>query len=276
MKMKGMKKTVSVMVAALLAVSMLGLFGCGGSSDDAQQAASGSGDEINLVEDGKLSVASDLAFPPFEYQENGVPTGFTIDVMQAVCDRMGIELNYTDPMQFDTLLTAVSTNQIDAAAASITITPEREEIVDFSDPYLDSNQSIVVLASSGIASRSDIASGMIVGVQSGTSGEAWANENLANNGVTVQNFDDVTTAFTALEAGKIDAIVNDLPVDQWMVKNSYTDCTIIEEIPTGEQYGIAISKDNPALTAAINEALAEIRADGTYDEIYAKWFGAES
>lgn len=269
-----LKRTLSTIALTTLVIACLALFGCGSSGSGTQDQTETSTDQIVLVEEGTLCVGSDLAYPPFESLENGEASGFTIDIMNALCEKMGLTCKYLDPLKFDTLIPLVASNaKIDAAAASITITDEREEEVDFTDPYLDSNQSIVVLNTSAIQSEDDIVSGMTVGVQSGTTGESWAQENLTASGATVTAFDDITSAFAALEAGKIDAIVNDLPVDQWMVKNSYTDAKIIAEIPTGEQYGIAVSKDNPALTAALNEALASIKADGTYDEIYTKWFG---
>ena len=155
----------------------------------------------------------------------------------------------------------------------MTITDERKQEIDFSDPYIDSNQSIAVQEGSDIKDETDLA-GKKIGVQSGTTGEAWAKENL--NDATMVPFKTATDAFSALQAGNVDAVVNDLPVSAYIVKDTSRGLEIIEEIPTGEQYGFAVSKDNPDLLAAINEALADVKEDGTYDEIYAKWFGAGS
>ncbi len=110
-----------------------------------------------------------------------------------------------------------------------------------------------------------------VGVQSGTTGEAWAKENL--KGATIVPFKTATEAFSALQAGNVDAVVNDLPVSKYLVKDTSRGLKIVQEIPTGEQYGFAVSKDNPKLTAGLNYGLAKVKASGKYDEIYKKWFG---
>jgi polar amino acid transport system substrate-binding protein len=113
--------------------------------------------------------------------------------------------------------------------------------------------------------------GKKIGVQSGTTGEAWAQENVPD--AQLVPFKNATEAFSAAAAGNVDAIVNDLPVSTELLKEDSRGLEIVAQIPTGEQYGFAVSKDNPALRDAINEALAELRADGTYAEIYEKWFG---
>lgn len=110
-----------------------------------------------------------------------------------------------------------------------------------------------------------------IGVQSGTTGEAWAKENIP--GATIVPFKTATEAFSALQAGNVDAVVNDLPVTAYLVKDTSRGLKIVEEIPTGEQYGFGVSKDNPKLTEALNWGLAKAKSDGTYDEVYKKWFG---
>jgi polar amino acid transport system substrate-binding protein len=112
-----------------------------------------------------------------------------------------------------------------------------------------------------------------VGVQSGTTGESWATENLVPAGATLVPFKDAVQAFSALPAGNVDAVVNDLPVTAEMVKDTTKGLAMIAQIPTGEQYGFGVSKDNPELKSAINAALAKVKASGEYDTIYKKWFG---
>ena len=152
----------------------------------------------------------------------------------------------------------------------MTIKPDRQEQIDFSDPYYDSNQSLAMKKGSTYAGPQDL-TGKKIGVQSGTTGEAWAKENIQD--AELVPFKNATDAFAALAAGNVDAVVNDLPVTTELLKEDDRGLEIVAQIPTGEQYGFGVSKDNPELTAAINTALAELRADGTYDTIYQKWFG---
>lgn len=139
-------------------------------------------------------------------------------------------------------------------------------------PYIDSNQGVAVAKNTGYDTVDSLnASGVKIAVQSGTTSEEWAIENLPQ--ATTVNFDDWTAAFTAVMSGQCQAVVCDLPVEQWMVSNSFTGMEIIKEVPTGEQFGIAVSKDNPELTQAINDVLAKIKSSGAYDKLYEKWFG---
>lgn len=159
---------------------------------------------------------------------------------------------------------------MDVAVSSITINDERAEQVDFSTPYYDSNLAIVVTGDSNYVDKKALA-GKAVGVQSGSTGEEWAKENLADS--TITPFTGPTDAFAALSAGKVEAVVLDAPVAANYAKNDADAYKVMEEIATGEQYGIAINKDNAALTEAINQALAEMEEDGTMDELNEKWFG---
>ena len=130
------------------------------------------------------------------------------------------------------------------------------------------NQGITVLKESGITEVNQL-EGKKVGAQTGTTGYEWAAENIKD--VEMVGFDEMTAVYAALQSGQIDAIAVDLPVTNYYVKTAYTDCEVIAEIPTGEQYGIAVSKDNPELTKALNEAIKAVRDSGKYDEIAAKW-----
>lgn len=154
--------------------------------------------------------------------------------------------------------------------SAMTITEDRGKEVIFSEPYINSNQSITATKGSGIKALADL-KGKIVGVQSGTTGEAWARENVAD-AKEIKSYDTALDAFTALQAGQIVAVINDLPVSAFIVKDK-PELEIVEEIATDEQYGIAVGLDNTELAEAINKALQELKADGTYDEIHAKWFG---
>lgn len=219
---------------------------------------------------GQLIVGSDCDYPPFTYLDGEKAAGFEFEILTAICDVVGLECEYHSPLKFDTLCALVATGgTVDVAVSAITIDPEREDTVDFTDPYFDSNQSVTVLKDSGYASVDDL-EGKNIAVQSGTTGEAWAKENIS--GATVTAFDEAPAALAALQAGKADAVVIDLPVAVELLESSYDTCEIIEAVPTGEQYGIAVSKENPGLTELLNIGLKAIQDDGTYQEIYDKYF----
>ena len=265
------RTSLALCLASLIAVA-LALTGCGAASS----SGSAQGGSHRLVEDGKLTVASDLATPPFEYvDDSGKDQGFTVELMDMIAQEMGLELNYLPAQKFDNIIPmAKQAVKTDVSACNITINDARKKEVDFTDPYMDSNQGVAVAKNSGYADTDSLnAAGVKIAVQSGTTSEEWAQENLPR--ATTVNFDDWTAAFTAVMSGQCQAVVCDLPVEQWMVNSSFTDMEIIEEVPTGEQFGIAVSKDNPELTAAINAALKQIRADGRYDELYEKYFGTK-
>ena len=259
-------------LVALFALLVIGVAGCS-SSGTGSTASEGTG--YKLVEDGKLTVASDLATPPFEYVKDGTDQGFTYELLGKVSQKLGLELNYLPAQKFDNILPMVKQGvKTDVGACNITITDERKQEVDFTDSYMDSNQGVAVSKSSGIASTDALnKAGVKIATQSGTTSEEWAKENLP--AAEVVNFDTWTEAFTAVMSGKCQAVVCDLPVEQWMVSSSFTSMKIIREIATGEQFGIAVAKSNPKLTAAINKALKEIRESGEYNKLYKKWFGTE-
>ncbi len=224
---------------------------------------------MQLVKDGTLTVIASLDFPPFENLENGEAVGFEMDLAREIGARMGLEVDIQNK-KFDAIVPAIAAGgSADVGASGITITPEREEQVLFTDSVYDSNQAIVVMKDSGVTEVAQL-EGKTIAAQSGTTGSDWARENIANS--TVTDFDEATACFAALQSGKADAVSIDLPVAAEYLKTAYQDAQIIQETPTGEQYGLAINKDNVALQEAINKALAEMRADGTYQKLYDQWF----
>lgn len=275
MKSKALK-AAAVALSCALAVACLGLAACGGSNSGSDGSSSGNASlgSYKLVESGKLTVGSDLDYKPMEYLDGDKPAGFGVDMTQEICNRLGLEMNFLSPQNFDSLITQVNGGtSMDVAVSSITINDEREELVDFSTPYYDSNLAIVTLASSDIASASDL-SGKPVGAQSGSTGEEWAKENLGDSSYTP--YTGPTDALTALRAGKIQAVVLDAPVASDYVKEDAGTYKLVDEIATGEQYGIAINKDNPELKKAIDSALADMQADGTLDKLKNKWLGTSN
>lgn len=225
-----------------------------------------------MLKEGTLTVATSPDFPPFENLENGEYVGMDMDIAKEIASRLGLEFEPTT-IQFDGIIPAiVSGGQADIAISGITIEPEREEQVDFTDSYYIDDLSIVVLKDSDFTADNIDASlndaSITIAVQSGTTGESYAKTDYPN--ATVSAYGNANDTFAALEAGQVDAIITNKAVAEKML-SSYTDATVIKSIATGEEYGIAVSKDNPELTAAINEVLDEMRADGTLDEIVTKW-----
>jgi polar amino acid transport system substrate-binding protein len=227
---------------------------------------------FTTLEEGVLAVGSCLDYPPFESVEGGDETGFDVDLSEEIASRLGLEVEWVRT-DFDTIFTAVAGNQFDMVAAASTITEEREQTVDFSDPYYNSRQALVVNTNEtpDIASTDDIGDGDVIGIQRGTTGKDWAEENLVPQGAQVKTFTAAPDAFRDLEAGNVTAVVNDEPSSAEIIKD-LPGLEIVQPIDTGETYGFAFSPDNPDLREAVNGALAEIIADGTYADIFGQYF----
>ena len=258
----------------------LALAACGGSgsADTATTEATDAAAEYTLVTEGKLIVASDLDFPPLDSFEGGVAQGFDVDLSTEIAKRLGLEVEYLPPMDFDSIIPLIKQgDKADIGNSAFSITEERKAEIDFTDAYLDSNLGVAVKSDSGIAGDEAAIiealnkAEMTVAVQAGTTGEAWVLENLPN--AKVVPLASVTVCMTGVSTGQYQAFCADLPVIGHQCTVSFTDCQIALEIPTGEQYGIVVSKDNPGLTAAINQALADMEADGTMASLKEKWFG---
>lgn len=255
---------------AACATLALALAGCAQEDDPALEGpdtTEADEAELDLNEEGVLTVGSDLAFAPFEFIEEGEERGFDIDLMDAVADELGLETNYVDA-DFDGILAQLATGEFDVVISALTITDERAETVDFSQPYFEAVQALVVTEDSDIAGEDDLA-GVEVGAQAGTTGLDYANENFTE--AEIVEYGDYPAAFTALEAGDLGAVIADLPAADDAVRGSDT-ITIAAEIDTDEQYGIAVNPDKPELLTAVDEALQAVIDDGTYAEIFNEWF----
>ena len=223
-----------------------------------------------MAELGVIKVGTNAEYPPFELvDENGNVIGFDIDVMNAIAKAAGFEVEFVNT-RWDGIFVALASGEFQAVASAATITDERKQAVDFSDPYFNAGQVLVVKNGSDITSVDDLA-GKKVGVQLGTTGDIWASENTE---AEMKRYDEVTLAFQALGNGDVDAIINDAPTSADILKaNPEIGGMIIGEPFTDEFYGIAVNKDRQDVLKAINEGLAAIRASGEYDEIYDKWLG---
>lgn len=273
--MRGLKRTRWVAGAAVVALAVTA---CGGD-DPVDTGGDGTdvdtGEDLGLGTEGTLTVCSDVPYEPFEFEDADAPSGysgFDIDLMQAIAENLELELVVT-VTAFDALSsgTAVESDACDVAASAMTITEEREENVNFTEPYFDADQSLLVSADDEETYATlDALEGAIIGVQASTTGEAYATENTPE-GATIQSFPDADSLFLALEGGQIDAILQDLPVNGYRATQDDS-VVVTETFETGEQYGFAMAKDSP-LVEPVNEALAALREDGTYDEQYETWFG---
>jgi ABC-type amino acid transport substrate-binding protein len=253
----------SISAALVLAIALV-LAGCGGGGGGGDQGGGGGGEQI--------TVASDIAYPPFEFTKNGQPVGFDIDLMREIGKRAGFTPEFKN-VTFDGIIPGLGNNLYDATISAMTITKEREQKVDFSEPYFNADQSLLVQSDSPIKSVDDIGDAT-VGVQIGTTGAAKAKEFKQQGKISgeIRTFDTITDAFPALENGQVDAIINDLPVSLVRANQSDGTLKVVQNIPTGEKYGIAFPEDSD-LREPVNKALREIKDDGTYAKIYEKWIG---
>ena len=254
------RKTTAALILVLAFALIAGACGDGGAAD-----------EYDLVEPGKILVCSDIPYAPFEFEEGASYTGFDVELMEAIGAELDLPVEFIDS-GFESITngTAMVGGSCDIAASAITIRPDREENIDFSDGYFDADQSLMVKTDSGITSLADM-DGLRLGVQSGTTGEAYAEDN-APAGTEIVGFGESGQLFLAIEAGDIQGILQDLPVNaERMVGDD--SLTVVETYPTGEVYGFAVKEEGKeALLEAVNDALATLRSNGTYDTIYDKWF----
>jgi polar amino acid transport system substrate-binding protein len=222
--------------------------------------------QVTTLEEGILTVGTDMPYAPFEYREGGEVQGFDADIINEIASRIGLETEWVDS-PFDTIFTDLASGQFDVVISGATITPEREEQVNFSIPYFASLQALTVQEDSGISSFEDVGQGMVVAVQSGTTGEIWAEENLQPQGAEIRAFPDYPPLYNALEGGQVDAVVFDESSAVPEV-DSRPGLALVDTVDTAEAYGIAVDPNNPDLLDAVNEALQGMIDDGTYDEIY--------
>jgi polar amino acid transport system substrate-binding protein len=268
-------KLVALLTVVALALFTVAIAGCSqpaSTTPSATTTTAAPAADLGLLTPGTLVVGSDTTFPPFESinPNTNLAEGFDVDMMNAIGKVMGVKVVFQTE-NFNTIIASLVGHKFDVVVSGMTITADRQKTISFSDPYFDSNQSIAVLKSSNITTESALY-GKKIGVQSGTTGEMWATQNLKSHGAIIVPFKDATGAFAALQAGSVSAVVNDLPVTAEIIKEGPTrGFVILESVPTGEQYGIGVAKDHPALLAAINSALAKIKADGTLQQIYSKW-----
>jgi polar amino acid transport system substrate-binding protein len=262
-----MRLTTSLRAAGALTAIALLATACGGGD-----AGSDSDAEFATVADGTLTVCSEVPYAPFEVEDPDAPSGysgFDIDLVQAIADELGLTLAVVNA-GFDDLTSGAASTF--SSRSGVMVIAEREENVDFSDPYYNAAQSLMVKADSGITTLADLA-GQQLGVQSGTTGETYAQEN-APEDTEIVAFDAGADLFVALEAGNIAGILQDLPVN---VERAAQDDTlaVIETYETDEEYGFAFPEEGSEdLLEAVNAALQALRDSGAYQEIFDRYFTA--
>jgi ABC-type amino acid transport substrate-binding protein len=250
----------TLFAAFLVALTALVVAGCGGGSSSTSEESSASGGE-------KLTVGSDIPYPPFEQGKSGNYTGFDVELMEAIGEKIGREVEFQDT-SFETIFRDVGQGKFEAVASAATITPEREKEVAFSDPYYLSEQAILVKEGREIKGLAEL-EGKTVGAQQGTTGLELGKEKA--NASELRPYPEGPDAINALKAGTIEAVIIDAPVAQNAIEEE-GGVEIAEKVPTEEEYGFAVAKSSTELLEEINTGLEEVISDGTYTTIFEKWF----
>ncbi|MGW6736665.1 transporter substrate-binding domain-containing protein [Streptomyces sp. NPDC055013] len=259
-----------ILAATTATAGLVLVAGC--SSDDSggsgtKTAAGG----VEVVKAGQLTTCTHLPYPPFQSEIDGKVQGFDVALIDLVADDLGVQQTIVD-QPFENFKTGGSLNagSCDLAAAGMTITEERKKNVDFSDPYFEATQAVLVDKKSGISSFADL-KGRKVGAQAQTTGEDYAK----SKGLDPVSFESSDAVLNGLRTGQVEAVVIDYPVVQGWLKDKANAAAfdVAEQINTGEQYGFTVKKGNTKLREAINKAIADAKADGTYKKLYEQWIG---
>ena len=272
----------SFLAAAGLTAAALALTACGGSASStasstassaasSEAASTSAAAELTTVEAGKLTMATNATFPPYEMTtDSGEIEGIDVDTAKAIAEKLGLELQIDD-MDFDAALLSVQQGKADIVMAGVTVTDERKAVMDFSDSYATGIQSVIVPEGSDIASVDDLA-GKKIGTQRGTTGYIYCSDDFGDDAVVA--YDDGLTAVQALKNGQVDAVVIDnAPAKEYVAANP--GLVILDTSYAEEDYAIGMNKSNTALLEAVNAALEELKADGTLQSIVDKYITAE-
>lgn len=261
-----------IVVAAIAAPALLaGLVACG-NGDDGGDGDDGDAPDAASLEDSYV-VASDTSFVPFEFEEDGEYVGFDIDIINAIADEVGFEVELATT-NFDGIIPGLQTGSFDIAIAGITITEERGEAVDFTNPYYKSGLRIgVPLDDDEIESIDDL-EGRTIATRLGSTSADYIEKNI--EGAEPKQYEQLDQVYLAVESGDADAVLYDAPnVEYYILTAGEDKLEVVGELIEAQDYGIAVSKGNEDLVAAMDEALAGMIEDGTYSEIFEEWFGSE-
>lgn len=233
------------------------------ASEDTSASSDAEGEVLKRVlENGKLIMLTNAAFPPYEYLgDDGSPAGVDVDVAQAIADEIGVDLEVVD-MDFDGLIPALQSGKGDIVAAGMTVTDERKQSVDFTDTYADATQLIIVPAEGATVTGEEDLAGKTVGVQLGTTGDLWVTDNA--DAAEIKQYKNALEAAMDLQNGRLDAVVIDkLPAEN--IASSNDDLVLIQMESTDEQYAIAVEKNNQDLVDIINGVIARMLEDGSLE-----------
>lgn len=257
-----MKKFLAVLLAALMIC--ISFVACSSEKKS---------DDTNTDTDTQetLTMATNAEFPPYEYKEGDNVVGIDAEVAQAIADKLGMKLEIVDT-KFDAIIPGVQSGKYDMGMAGMTVTPEREQSVSFSDSYATGIQSIIVKQGSDIKSVDDLSEKTKIGVQLGTTGDIYAKDDFGDE--AVQEYDKGADAVQALLAGKIDCVIIDNePAKSFVAANEGLE--ILKTSYAEEDYAICFKKDNTELQTKVNDALKELIADGTVQKIVDKYITAD-
>lgn len=275
------KRLAAMAMTAVLGAALL--TGCGSSTDSTSEApaegattaaesATGAAatSTVPTVTEGKLIMATNAYFPPYEYYEGSEIVGIDAEIAEVIGEKLGLEVEIQD-MEFDSIITAVSTGKADIGLAGMTVTPERQKNINFTDTYATGIQSVIVREDSDIQTIDDL-QGKKIGVQLSTTGDIKASEQFGEE--NVEKFNKGNDAVMALSQGKIDAVIIDnQPALSYVA--STDGLKILDTQYAEEEYAACIAKGNDALLDAVNGALAELKEDGTIQSILDKYISAE-
>jgi polar amino acid transport system substrate-binding protein len=243
------------------------------SSDDGGSGSKTAAGGVELVKAGQLTTCTHLPYPPFQSEIDGKVQGFDVSLVDLVAQDLGVKQEILDT-PFENFKTGAFLNsgECDLAAAGMTITEERKKNVDFSDPYFDATQAVLVDKKAGVGSLADVKSKNVkLGAQAQTTGEDYVKK----QGFDPVSFESSDAVLNGLRTGQVKAVVIDYPVVQgWLKDKATADAfEVVGNLNTGEQYGFTVKKGNTKLLAAINKAIADAKADGTYKKLYEQWIG---
>lgn len=279
--MKHFKQAAAVLLVAAMAFSFTACSQSGGASSASGETSSESGGSASsaafvvpdsIKSSGKIVMSTNAEFEPFEFKDDNKIVGIDVDIANKIAGKMNAQLSIND-VDFDSLVMELKSNKCDFVAAGMTITDDKKENVDFSDPYFDATQSIIVAKGSSIKSRTDL-NGKKVGVQQGTTGDTYCTNEDGTSDITVgsvERFNKGADAITDLLNGKLDAVViDDFPAQKFVSKHP-DQLEKLSDALTVEHYAIAVKKGNTDLLNDINLVLKEMKSSGELDQIVAKY-----
>ena len=277
-----MKKLIALILALVMALSLVAC-ASSGNKDNTPDTTAATDDTTSVaglfttVEEGKLIMATNAAFPPYEYIENNQIVGIDAEIARAIADRLGLELVIQD-MEFDSIVESVKGGKADIGLAGLTVTDERKEEVDFTESYATGVQVIIVAEDSKITSVDDLfaeGASHTIGVQRSTTGDLYTTWDLEDEGLAkIDRYSKGAEAVQALKTGKVDCVVIDNEPAKAFV-NAVEGLKILETEYIQEQYAAAMNKENTALYEAVNTALQELIKNGTVQSIIDKYIPAE-